>query len=194
MSPGARRRLAAPLLVMLAAAVGLAGGWRALDLPERLEAAHGAMVGTVGSVVVEARDGEPWTIVTLDVERWLLRDGQVVVPEVDDLDEEPSEVAAAFWGGRAPGVPTLLVAGMPTFAPGERVLWLLRAPDAGLAAPTVGVDQGVWRDQGGIWTGADGSVLGVGADGRPRLGGEVVADTELFEALTEAFTDMERAP
>ncbi len=197
MSPAARRRLATPLLITLVAAfaaVAMAGGWRALDLLERLEAAHEAVVGTVGSVIVEARDGEPWTIVTLDVERWLLRDGQVVMPEIDALDELPGQITAAFWGGRAPGVPTLLVAGMPTFAPGERVLWLLRAPDVGLAAPTVGVDQGVWRERGGAWTGADGGVLGVGADGRVRLGGEIVADTELFEALTEAFAGEGEAP
>lgn len=168
-----------------------AGGWRALDLDARLDAAHDAVVGTVSAVTVDARDGEPWTIVTLDVERWLVRDGQVTLPDADEL---PGSFEAAFWGGRAPGLPTLLVAGMPSFALGERVIWLLHEPDVGLAAPIVGVDQGVWRDQGGVWAGVDGASLGVDANGLPELGGATTSDDELFEALTAAFVARLGAP
>jgi hypothetical protein len=168
-----------------------AGGWRALDLDARLDAAHEALIGTVSAVNVEARDGEPWTIVTLDVERWLVRDGSVALPDADDL---LGTFEAAFWGGRAPGVPTLLVAGMPSFTVGERVLWFLHEPDVGLAAPIVGVDQGVWRDQGGVWTGIDGVTLGVDANGLPELGGATTSDDELFEALTAAFVARRGTP
>ncbi len=168
-----------------------AGGWRALELDERLAAAHDAVVGTVSAVDVDVRDDEPWTIVTLDVERWLLRDGTVVLPDATDL---PGTFEVAFWGGRAPGVPTLLVAGMPTFSVGERVIWLLHEADVGLAAPLVGVDQGVWRDVGGVWTGPRGAVLGVDANGLPELGAETTSDDELFEALSTAFVTRRGAP
>lgn len=168
-----------------------AGGWRALDLDARLDAAHDALVGTVSAVDVEARDGEPWTIVTLDVERWLVRDGVVALPDADDL---PGPFEAAFWGGRVPGVPTVLVAGMPRFAVGERVIWFLHESDVGLAAPIVGVDQGLWRDREGAWTGVDGTTLGVDANGLPELGGTTASDDELFEALTEAFVARRGAP
>jgi hypothetical protein len=176
---GALRALGAALLLALAASA-TAGGWRALDLPERLEATREAFVGRVASVDVDVRDGEPWTVVTLEVERWWRFEGRAAA-------EGPSEVRVALWGGRAPGAAPLLVAGAPALAVGERVALWLRSFDAGLAVPIVGIDQGLWRATDGGWRGADGRTLGVGAGGRPELDGAPAPDGLLFDAVAAAF-------
>jgi hypothetical protein len=173
-------------VLLAAAAMATAGGWRALDLPDRLAAAREAFVGRVASVDVAVRDGEPWTIVTLEVERWWRREGRAT-------GDGPREVRVALWGGRAPGAEPLLVAGAPTFVPGERVVLWLRSLDDGLAVPIVGVDQGAWRWGEGAWRGADGRTLGVGAGGRPELDGAPAPDALLFDALDAAFRELEGA-
>jgi hypothetical protein len=167
-----------------------AAGFVALDLGQRLTAAHDAVVGVVVAIDVEVRDGEPWTVVTIDLEAAWRLDGE----RVRDLDAGETTLSAAFWGGRAPGATPLQVAGMPTFTVGERVLWLLRARDAGLAAPTVGVTQGVWRESEGTWRGDDGSVLGVDESGDLVLAAPPTPDGVLFEALDAAFDALEPTP
>jgi hypothetical protein len=184
-----RRAWAARLaLAAFAALVGLAAaaGFVALDLGQRLAATRDAAVGVVTDVDVEVRDGEPWTLVTLDVERWWRRAG-VTLPAGGDDGTNPGTLTAAFWGGRAPGVDALQVAGMPTFLAGERVIWWLRAADEGLAAPTVGVTQGVWREVEGRWQGDDGSLLGLDDRGALALQGEGASDEALFDAIEAAF-------
>ncbi len=171
-------------VLLTAAAMATAGGWRALDLPERLDATREAVVGRVASVDVDLRDGEPWTLVTLEVERWWRREGRAA-------SDGPGEIRIALWGGRAPGAPALLVAGAPSFAVGERVILWLRSLDAGLAVPIVGIDQGVWRATDGLWRGADDRTLGVGAGGRPQLDGSPAPDGLLFDALDTAFRELE---
>ena len=180
------RRLHALLAILLLAAAGsaAAGGWRMLDLPERLDATREAFVGRVASVDVEVRAGEPWTVVTFAVERWWRSEGRAT-------DEGPSEVRVALWGGRAPGAAPLIVAGAPAFTVGERVALWLRSLDAGLAVPIVGVDQGVWRPTEGAWRGADGRTLGVGAGGRVALDGAPAPDPMLFDAVAAAFRELE---
>ena len=177
-----------------AATAASAAGFMALDLRQRLGAAQEAAVGVVADVDVVLRDGEPWTLVTLEVERWWRVGGQRVGSEAANGPGLPPSLTAAFWGGRAPGAPTLQVAGVPTFAQGERVLWLLRASDEGLGAPTVGVTQGVWRAVAGAWQGDDGSRLGTDENGDLTLDGTTVPDEELFAALDAAFDDLEGAP
>ncbi len=187
----------------------MAAGFVALDLGQRLAATEEAAVGRVAAIDVEVRDGEPWTLVTLDVERWWRRDGDDVagVGGVGDAtgvgnaagDGDAGDVGdatstAAFWGGQAPGVEPLQVAGMPAFALGERVMWWLRSADAGLAAPTVGVTQGVWRDVEGEWIGDDGVVLGVDEGGDLALDGRSVPDAVLFDAIAAAFETMGGTP
>ncbi len=171
-------------LLVAAAATATAGGWRALDLPERLDATREAFVGRVASIDVDLREGEPWTLLTLEVERWWRREGRAA-------DDGPSSVRVALWGGRAPGAPPLLVAGAPAFTVGERVILWLRSLDDGLAVPIVGIDQGLWRATEGAWRGADGRSLGVGAGGRPQLDGSTVPDALLFDALDAAFRELE---
>jgi hypothetical protein len=171
-------------LLLAAAATATAGGWRALDLPERLDATREAFVGQVTSVDVDVRDGEPWTVVRIDVERWWRHEGRAT-------ENGPSEVRVALWGGRAPGAAPLLVAGAPAFAVGERVVLWLRSLDDGLAVPIVGVDQGVWRATEGAWLGDDDRTLGVGAGGRPDLDGAPAPDALLFDAVDAAFRELE---
>jgi len=183
--------LVAATLVAALVGIATAAGFVALDLERRLAAAQDAAVGVVATVDVEVRDGEPWTLVTLDVERWWRRGG-VALPADDGTSA--STVTAAFWGGRAPGVDALQVAGMPTFLPGERVIWWLRGPDEGLAAPTVGVTQGVWREVAGRWQGDDGSLLGLDERGALVLGGEGAPDAVLFDAIEAAFAEAGGAP
>jgi hypothetical protein len=182
------------LVVAAVASSAAAAGFVALDLDQRLRAADNAAVGVVSGVDVVVRDGEPWTLVTMEVERWWRAGGERVAGGDPAASALPRTLTVAFWGGRAPGTPPLQVAGVPAFTPGERVLWLVRAPDEGLAAPTVGVTQGVWRMLGGVWTGDDGSRLGVGDDGELALDGSAVPDELLFAALDAAFAALEEQP
>lgn len=190
------RRLRTWMLMAVAAvtASAAAAGFVALDLDQRLVAADNAAVGVISGVDVVVRDGEPWTLVTLEVERWWRAGGERVAGGDAAASALPRTLTVAFWGGRAPGTTPLQVAGVPAFTPGERVLWLVRAPDDGLAAPTVGVTQGVWRMVRGVWTGDDGSRLGVGDDGELALDGSAVPDELLFAALDVAFAALEEQP
>jgi hypothetical protein len=202
-TPRARSWWTTALLALTAAAAS--AGFVALDLSERLAAAESVAVGVIRGADVVVRDGEPWTLVTMEVDRWWVVGGERVVanepgvaPDADETSEAaavpPDSLTAAFWGGRAPGAPTLQVAGVPTFGPGERVLWFLRAADDGLGAPTVGVTQGVWRWAAGVWRGDDGSIPGVDDEGSLVLDGEGVADEVLFAALDAALDALERRP
>lgn len=179
------RRRAALMLCTVAIVLptALGGGWLALDLPTRLAAAREVFVARVVASDVEVRGGEPWTVVTFEIERWLRHDGRAAA------DGDPAEVRVALWGGRAPGAEPLIVAGAPAFTPGERVLLLVRSADAGLAVPIVGVDQGVWRERGGVWSGDDGRALGLGVGGGAVLGGDPVSDEVLFGALLDALEE-----
>ena len=194
--------------IALVALTGIAAsaGFVALDLTQRLAAAESVAVGVIRGVDVVVRDGEPWTLVTMEVERWWVVAGERIASSqtgagnaaaATDAAAEaalPGSLTAAFWGGRAPGAPPLQVAGVPAFGPGERVLWLLRAADEGLGAPTVGVTQGVWRWAAGVWRGDDGSSLGVDDDGSLALGGQAVPDELLFAALDAALDAVEPQP
>ena len=195
---GPRRWLAIALVTVTATAAS--AGFVALDLPQRLAAAESVAVGVISGVDVIVRDGEPWTLVTMEVERWWVAAGARVAADAADATGAmpeaalPASLTAAFWGGRAPGAPPLQVAGIPTFAPGERVLWLLRAADDGLGAPTVGVTQGVWRWSAGVWRGDDGSSLAVDDDGDLVLDGRPAPDEVLFAALDAALDALEPLP
>ncbi|MFU8889692.1 MAG: hypothetical protein ACNA8N_13945 [Trueperaceae bacterium] len=195
--PPARRVRAWVATALLAVtATAASAGFVALDLAQRLAAAESIAVGVIRGVDVVVRDGEPWTLVTMEVERWWVAAGTRVAATAGDEPAAalPETHTAAFWGGRAPGAPPLQVAGVPSFGPGERVLWLLRAADDGLGAPTVGVTQGVWRWTAGVWRGDDGSLLGVDDDGDLALDGQAAPDEVLFAALDAALAALEPRP
>jgi hypothetical protein len=73
---------------------------------------------------------------------------------------------------------------------GERILWLLREPDAGLGAASVGVTQGVFRSTELGWRGDDGSLLSLDERGELRLEGVGGSDQLIFEALQEALPEV----
>lgn len=189
-----RRALLGGLLwtaLLLLAGTAVGAGFLRMDLDARLSAANDVLLGTVTAVEVEQRQGEPWTVVTLQVERVWLRDGQPWpsssgAPDEGDASFDGGVVQAWFWGGHAPGLPSLLVAGMPGFEVGERVIWMLHAQESAPAAATVGVGQGVWRAQGGGWVGDDGSSLGLDGDGRLTLDGVATDEASLFSAIEAA--------
>jgi len=176
-----RPQTVALLLLALLMGRGHAAGFTALDLDARIAAADRIVVGIVDDLRVEERAGEPWSLVTLRVERWFVFGGEVVAPE--DGVERPETIEVAFWGGSLPNGSFVQVAGMPSFALGERVLWMLRASTPGLAAASVGVSQGVWRAAVGGWRGDDGGMLSLDEEGLLILTGPGAPDELVFEAL-----------
>jgi len=178
------------LLCGLLAASVQAAGFTALDLSARIAAADRIVVGVVDGVRVEERSGEPWSVVTLRVERWFLLDGNPV--SADAAVGRPETVEAAFWGGSLPDGRFLQVAGMPTFVLGERVLWMLREVTPGLASPSVGVTQGVWRAGASGWRGDDGGLLSLDDDGKLTLVGPGAPDELVFEALESRIAEVLR--
>lgn len=155
-----RRNLARLLVALLlsGAASATATTYLALTLPELLERTELAFYGTVSSVVVEERDGEPWTVVEFEVERPLTGLGN---------DEQPLELA--FLGGELAGGETLRVNLMPGFVVGEQVLVL--AYDEQYLSPIVGFDQGLWRRIAGEFVDERGRRLGLDDSGRLTAGG-----------------------
>lgn len=133
----------------------------ATTIDDMLAAAEIAFYGEVESTTVVERDRMPWTEVRFRIERDLTAGDQEGPP--------PDVIELAFLGGALPGGPTLVVAQMPRFAPGERVLVL--AYDADVASPIVGFRQGLWRLSGESLVGDDGRRLGL-------EGGELVAEGE----------------
>jgi hypothetical protein len=178
-----RRRVALVTGALLLLGVAAATASVALDLDARLERAVDAFVGEVRSVRSAALAGEPWTIVTVEVEAWLRSAGAPVDDPEEELGSRP-QVELAFLGGDAPGVARRTVAGMPSLAVGERVLLLSYGADARYASNLVGYDQGLFRLVDDVWTDVDGEALGFGPDGILTLGGDgAAADEEMLSAL-----------
>jgi hypothetical protein len=162
------RRSLLILACLLVGAPAWATGYRALTLPQLLAAAEIAFVGTVASQRVEAREGEPWTVVEFDVERWLL--GGAAQGRRQDL---------SFLGGELVGE-GLRVSLMPRFEVGERVLLLAHQEE--YYSPIVGFNQGLWRLEGRGLVDEQGRFLGLDEAGRlapdaPERGSELVIDS-----------------
>lgn len=159
-------RVALPLLLF--AMLQLTGAWattyRELSLDEMLELTQTAFVGTVSSVTVEERQGEPWTVVEFTIERPLR--GTAISGRRQEL---------AFLGGELPGG-TLRVNLMPTFQLGEEVL--LFAYEEQYISPVVGFNQGLWRRGDDGLVDARGRRLGLDDEGRLTEGG-VEGDVDL---------------
>ncbi len=194
MTPSARRLsrasawLAATLLfALLWPSTGHATAYAALSFEERLELAVDVFVGRVRSVDGERRGDDPWTLVSLEVEAWLLRDE--VPTEVG-----PFEVTLAFLGGQAAGVAPRQVAGLPTFTVGERVLVATYGDESVAASPLVGVSQGFWRDDDDVWRDDAGEALALDAAGRPHLSGAGDPLALWLPALAERLRELRGEP
>ena len=180
--------LAAVLLAALVVAgAAQATAFEALDLDERLEVAADVFVGRVASVSGERRGDDPWTLVRLEVDVWLLRDGT-------PTEVGPSEVILAFLGGQAAGVAPRQVAGFPNFAVGERVLMATYGDDSAAASALVGVTQGLWRDDGDAWRDEAGQALAVDVGGRLALADEGVPQAVWLPALVERLRELRGEP
>src|SRR5690606_4897918 len=140
--PRVSRSRAVRALGRVAVALGLAV-WQpalgttylALSPQEVLESADAVLTATVADVTARVDDAGVWTVVTLEVREWLTDD-----PRAGE-DEAPREtVVIEVLGGEAEGR-RLIVAGGPTWRPGDEVLVALHA-DSGLATPVVGFSQG----------------------------------------------------
>lgn len=179
--------LAALLAALVALGAAQATAFDALDLDERLLLAEDVFVGRVTSVSGERRGDDPWTLVSVEVDVWLLREGSLT-------DAGPSEVRLAFLGGQAAGVAPRQVAGFPSFAVGERMLMATYGDDSEAASALVGVTQGLWRDDGEAWRDEAGEALAVDADGRPQLAGEGDPQAVWLPALVAYLRELRGEP
>lgn len=184
MSNGTRRLLGA-VVAALVAAYAAATTYLELDPSSLALSADFILVGEVSGSESELRDGDPWTTVTFAVEEWLLHapgeDGRN-----DDApsgaEEAPARLELAFLGGEA-GDERLVVAGIPTFEVGERLL-LFALAQPGLASPVVGVNQGAFSLDARGARAADGRYLSA------REGG--LALTEDGSPLDELLVSVEQ--
>lgn len=147
--------------------------YRALSLAEMVERAEIAVHATVETVVVEEREGEPWTVVQFDI--------------LEDLAGERDEpLVLAFYGGSLPQGTTVLVADMPQFAVGEEVVLL--AFDAAYYSPIVGFSQGLWRLTPRGLEDQTGRILSLGEEGellQEGTGGDTEAIIAGLKVLLE---------
>lgn len=162
------RRPAAIVLLLLGLLLST-GAWattyRELSLSEMLERTQLAFLGTVASLRVEERQGEPWTVVEFEVERAL-----------DGVIGDSGRLELAFLGGELPGA-ALRVNLMPRFEVGEQVL--LFAYDEPYISPVVGFNQGLWRRGDAGLLDERGRALGLDDEGRLAVAG-VETDVDLI--------------
>lgn len=167
-----RGRSSALLLMSLLALLLSGGAWattyRHLSLTEMLDRAEIAFLGTVSSVSVEERQGEPWTVVEFAVER------DVAGPAAEGRRE------LAFLGGDL-ATGRLRVELMPSFEVGQRVLILAYLDQ--YISPIVGFDQGLWRLGGDGLLDTRGRRLSLDDEGRLTEDGARVEVDLLLDAL-----------
>lgn len=169
-----RPRLITALALLSTLAWASATSYRALSLDEMLAQAELAFYGEVESTAVEARDGEPWTLVTFTVREAVL-----------GLDEGAETVTLAFYGGTLASGERVQVSLMPQFEVGEAVLVLAYAAD--YYSPIVGFRQGLWRETARGLTDEAGRVLSLSEAGGLELGGAGGATEALLSALRAAL-------
>jgi hypothetical protein len=163
--------LALPLmLLLLLAGNAMATTYRDLSLPQMLDHAEIAFLGTVASVAVEDRNGEPWTVVEFEVERALA-----------GLGGDDNRLELSFLGGDLPGGAGLRVNLMPAFEVGEQVLLL--AYDEQFISPVVGFNQGLWRLSEGDLLDERGRRLSLDDEGRLLEDGLGTEATLILEAI-----------
>ena len=161
-------RLVMTLLAALLLGSATATTYRQLSLPEIFERTEIAFLGTVASVTVEERMGQPWTVVEFAVDRNLA--GQA----------EEGRIELAFLGGDLAGG-GLRVNLMPSFEVGDEALVL--AYEEEYISPIVGFDQGLWRLTGGALRDVRGRRLSLDDDGRLAEDGPPVEVELLLDAV-----------
>ena len=149
---------------------------------EMLELADRVFVGTVVDVSVVDRGGTPWTEVRFEVDSLLK--GAIGA----GADELQPLLTLAFLGGAMPGGEVLTVAGMPAFAPGDRVLAFTY--DQPYASPIVGFRQGLWRVTPGGLRDDDDALLSIAADGTLEKGGDGASLEAVLSALEAQLPDL----
>lgn len=178
LSPTLTARLSFRLSVALAIVllpVALATTYLELELPLIIEQADLAFVGTVERVEVEARDGVPWTVVTLLADEPLFG------------VEEGDEVTLSFLGGTLPDGSSLSVNLMPQFSAGERLL--IMAYDREAYSPIVGFRQGLWRQGDLGFSDEEGRLLSLDDAGALAADGLGADSADLLGALRSAFEE-----
>lgn len=168
-----RGRVLEGLALLPLVALAHATTWVPLAIDEMLDRAELVFLGTVATVRVEERAGEPWTVVGFRVEEGFLG------------VEEDAELELAFYGGSPPSGPSVTVSGMPRFETGERLLVL--AYEADYYSPIVGFSQGLWRERGGALVDETGRRLGLAADGALDPDGEGAAPEDVATALRARY-------
>lgn len=153
------------LLGLLLSTGAWATSYRELSLSEMLERTQIAFLGTVSSLRVEERQGEPWTVVEFEVDR-----------AVDGVSGDGGRLELEFLGGELPGE-ALRVNLMPGFEVGEQVL--LFAYDEEYISPVVGFNQGLWRRGDDGLLDDRGRRLGLDDEGRLTIAG-VETDLDLI--------------
>lgn len=153
-------RLAFALLVVACHWAG-ATAYRSLTAAETLLTAESVVVAAVLDIEAQADGDLVWTLVRFEVEMTVEASEDDPDPEEEEARQsEELELELRFLGGSLPSGAALLVAGMPTFSVGERVILALQE-GSGLASPLVGFEQGLWRlaDDGAV--DASGRYLGL---------------------------------
>ena len=156
------------LLAALLLGSATATTYRQLSLPEILDRTEIAFLGTVSSVTVEERMGQPWTVVEFAVGRNLAGPA------------EEGRIELGFLGGDLAGG-GLRVNLMPTFEVGDEALVL--AYEEEYISPIVGFDQGLWRLEDGALRDVRGLRLSLDDDGRLTHDGAPVEVELLLDAV-----------
>lgn len=171
------KRLSLVILISFCS-LALATSYKLLSLEDVLSKTELAFYGEVINVTVEAREGEPWTVVSFNVsENLAIPDGV--------LNEEGTGLELAFYGGSLDSGQTLSVSLMPRFEVGENVLVL--AYNRILYSPIVGFRQGLWRSTTLGLRSETGEFLGVSETGDLVQGDDAATNDAIFEALRNAL-------
>lgn len=161
------------LIVLSCLTVTFATTFETLTLDAMVTETQLAFFGEVTDVQVEARDGDPWTLVTFSI----------ITPLTDFDDEET--VTLAFFGGTLPDGTSLSVNQMPGFSSGERVLIFAYAED--YYSAIVGFNQGLWRELTLGLTDESGRILSIDDEGNLLEDGAGASTQDILAQLSEHF-------
>jgi len=176
------------LVIVLLLAQARSAAFLTLTLEERLERVVDLFVAEVVAVRSERRGDDPWTVVELRVDHWLVRDGELV-------ERGPDIVQLAFLGGEAAGAAPRQVALFPRFAPGEQHLVASYGAESRAASPLVGVTQGLWtRHDDDAWRDATGAALALDSAGQPLLNDTGVSLDAWLPALRASLPRLRGTP